>query len=239
MAFDWGIETFATLAADDGREQRIDNPRLLRQREDALSAAYRARDSKQKFSRGWRLANKRVAGLHSKIARQRLDFHHKESAKIIGAASAVFTETLHVNNMTRRPQPRPDATTGQYQPNGAAAKAGLHKAILDGAPAQFLSILRYKAAEAGVVYAEAPTRHLKPSQRCHACWAVARKPLHERWHTCPCSASCHRDVNAALVLLAWGMEHVLSVFLAWLWLRNNRSQELAAYRGVQNLPLEP
>jgi hypothetical protein len=36
-------------------------------------------------------------------------------------------------------------------------------------------------------------------------------------------------MNAALVVLRWGMEHVLSVFLAWLWLHNNRSQELAAY----------
>ena len=39
--------------------------------------------------------------------------------------------------------------------------------------------------------------------------------------------------------LDWGVARFLSVFLAWLWLYNNRSQELAAYRGVQNLLLEP
>ncbi len=233
LAFDWGIETFATIAAEDGSQQSLENPHFLRRSEASLKDAYRARDTKQKFSRGWRLANKRVAQLHSTIARQRLDFHHKESAKLIAAAGAVFTETLHVANMTKRPTPKPDTTTGQYQPNGAAAKAGLNKAILDGAPAQFLSILRYKAAEAGIVYAEAPTHQLKPSQRCHACWTVHPKRLDERWHTCPCGASCHRDVNAALVLLLWGIQHVWSVLLAWLWLCSNRSQELTAYRGYR------
>jgi putative transposase len=231
VAFDWGIETFATIATGEGTTQRIENPRLFSRSEERLKDTYRARDTKQRFSRGWRLANTRVARLQSKIARQRLDFHHKESAKLLAAAGAVFTETLHVQHMTQRPKPKQDAATGQYQPNGAAAKAGLNKAILDGAPAQFLSMVRYKAAEAGVLYAEAPTRQLKPSQRCHACWTVHPKRLDERWYACPCGASCHRDVNAALVVLRWGMEHVLSVFLAWLWLHNNRSQELAASLG--------
>jgi len=239
LAFDWGVETFATIASTDSEPASIANPRLLGQSEEQLKAAYRARDTKCKFSRAWRLANKRAAQLHAKIARQRLDFHHKQAAEMIGSAAAVFTERLQVANMTRRPKPKTAAITGGFAPNGAAAKAGLNKAILDGAPAQFLSIIRYKAAEAGVVYVEAPTRQLKPSQRCHACDAVVKKPLAERWHTCPCGASCHRDVNAALVLLHWGMAHVLSVFLASLWLQNNGSQELTPGLGTQNLHPEP
>jgi putative transposase len=239
LAFDWGIETFATLALEGEESQTIANPRWLGRSAERLQAAYRARDSKHKFSRSWRLANKHVAQMHAKIARQRLDFHHKESAQLVAGAGAVFTETLAVANMTKRPKPKPDATTGQYQPNGAAAKAGLNKAILDGAPAQFLSIVRYKAAEAGVVYAEAPTQHLKPSQRCHACWQVQKKRLEERWHTCPCGASCHRDLNAALVLLQWGMEHALSCILAWLWLHNNcRVEQSGVPRGTES-PARP
>ena len=50
--------------------------------------------------------------------------------------------------------------------------------------------------------------------------------------------SSHRDVNAALVVLHWGMQHVLSVLLAWLWLHNNRSQELAVYHGYR-IPARP
>jgi len=221
VAFDWGIETFATIACEGHEAQTLANPRWLKRSEEHLKAAHRARNRKRKFSHGWRLANTRVARLHAKIARQRLDFHHQESAKLIAASGAAFTERLAVANMTKRPKPKPDATPGQFQPNGAAAKAGLNKAILDGAPAQFLSILRYKAAEAGVIYAEAPTRALQPSQRCHQCWEGQQKRLDDRWPICPCGASCHRDLNAALVLLAWGMEHALSVILAWSWLHSD------------------
>jgi putative transposase len=238
IAFDWGVETFATIASVDSEPVEIPNPRFLGQSEAKLKTAYRARDGKKKFSRGWRLANKRVAQLHSKIARQRLDFHHKQAAQMVDGAAAIFTEVLQPANMVRRPKPKQDTTTAEYLPNGAAAKSGLNKAILDSAPAQFLGILRYKAAEAGVGYAEAPTRSLKPSQRCHACGAVVKKPLRERWHVCPCGASCGRDTNSALVLLAWGLEHVLSVFFAALWL-NNGSQELTPGLGTQNLHPEP
>lgn len=57
-------------------------------------------------------------------------------------------------------------------------------------------------------------RSLKPSQRGQACGAVAEKPLRARWHARPCGASCRRDVQSALVLLAWGIVEVLCVFLA-------------------------
>ena len=238
IAFDWGVETFATIASIESEPVPIANPRFLGQSAAKLTAAYQARDSKKPCSRGWRLANKRVAQLHSTMARQRLDFHHKQAATMVDGAAAILTEKLQPANMTRRPKPKRDTTTGQYVPNGAAAKAGLNKAILDSAPAQFLGILRYKAAEAGVVYVEAPTRSLKPSQRCHACGAVVKKPLRERWHGCPCGASCGRDVNSALVLLAWGLEHMLSIFFATLWVHNG-SQELTAGLGTQNLHPEP
>jgi putative transposase len=237
IAFDWGVETFATIASSAREPVPIANPRLLRQSETKLRAAYQARETKKPFSRGWRLANKRVAQLHSRIARQRLDFHHKQAATLVDGASVIITEQLQPANMVRRPKPKQDETTGQYIPNGAASKAGLNKAILDSAPAQFLGILRYKAAEAGTLYIEAPTRMLKPSQRCHACDAVVKKPLRERWHTCTCGASCGRDVNSALVLLHWGIEHWLSLFYATVWLRQ-WSQELTPGLRPQNLQLD-
>jgi putative transposase len=239
LAFDWGIETYATLANADGHSTPVANPRFLQQSEVTLKAAYRERDHKTTGSRAWRDWNRTVAKTHGKIARQRKDFHHKLSARLVGQASAIFTEQLRVANMTRRPAPRPGTHPGAHLPNGAAAKAGLNKAILDGAPAAFLSMVRYKAAEAGVVYAEAPTTTLKPTQRCHACWRVAKKRLDERWHSCPCGVECSRDFNAAWVILAWGITHYVAVFLAGVWQCNTRSQELIARRLAQNLPLEP
>jgi len=239
LAFDWGVETFATLATADGVQAVIANPRFLGQSAAALKTAYRARDHKRQYSRRWRTANTKVARLHSKIARQRQDFHHQQSARMVASAWVLCTERLQVKHLVRRPKPKPDALPGRYLPNGAGAKAGLNAAILDGAPAQFLSMLRYKAAEAGAGYVEVPTRTLKPSQTCHRCGRQAKKRLQDRWHTCPCGTSCHRDTNAVLVVCDWGITHVLSVFLAWLWRCNICSQELTARRVAQNLLREP
>jgi putative transposase len=240
LALDWGVETYATLAKEDGTLETIDNPTFLRRAEHKLKAAYQMRDGKQKFSRGWRIANKKIALLHSKVARQRKDFQHKLSAKLVGQASAIFTEHLRVKNLTRRPKSKYDTAAGQYLSNGAAAKAGLNKAILDGAPATFLGMLRYKAAEAGTcTYVEAPTHTVKPSQTCHACGRREKKRLEQRWHACSCGAQCSRDANSALVLLQWGMQHFLTVFLAGLWRCNNRSQELTPCCQAQDLQCKP
>ena len=68
---------------------------------------------------------------------------------------------------------------------------------------------------------------------------MTKKRLDERWHSCPCGMECSRDLNAALVLLCWGITHYVSVFLAGVWRCNTRSQELIARRKAQNLPREP
>jgi len=60
--------------------------------------------------------------------------------------------------------------------------------------------------EAGSWYGEAPTREIKPTQRCHACWKFPdeKKKLSDRLHQCPhCGAICSHDENTALVLLRW------------------------------------
>ena len=116
IAFDWGVETFATIASLDSEPTQVNNPRFLRQSEARLKAAYRARDTKKKLSHSWRLANKRVAQLHSKIARQRLDFHHQHAAQLVDGAAAIFTEKLQPANLTRRPQPKKDRRPGSLLP---------------------------------------------------------------------------------------------------------------------------
>lgn len=63
---------------------------------------------------------------------------------------------------------------------------------------------------------EAPTRTLKPSQRCPACWAVAKKALSERVHACAsCGHTESRDLASARTVLRWAL------------LGQNTGQELA------------
>jgi putative transposase len=163
---------------------------------------------------------------------------HIVNRKTTCRAALIATEDLSIANLVTRPKAKHDEQTGQYLPNGACQKAGLNRAILDGAPTTFLAMLRYKAAEAGTVYGEAPTQRLAPSQSCHQCGRREKKTLAERQHTCVCGASCGRDANSALVLVQWGVEQLYVVLLAWAAV-GLRSQELTPCPLAQNLPLEP
>jgi len=82
----------------------------------------------------------------------------------------------------------------------------LAKAIADAGWSAFLSILSFKAAEAGK---QAVAVHPAfTSQVCSGCGALVQKGLSVRWHACPdCETSLHRDQNAALNILARGREH--------------------------------
>ena len=62
----------------------------------------------------------------------------------------VALENLNTAGMTKRPAPEPDPDRpGQFLPNGAAAKAGLNKSILDAGWNQFANILTAKVEETG------------------------------------------------------------------------------------------
>lgn len=147
-----------------------------------------------------------LGALHSKIARQRKDFYHKLTTWLVETFGLIGTEELNVAGMTRRLKKKIDDNTGETLPNGAAAKAGLNRSILDAAPSMLLRMLGTKAEEAGSWLEQANTRKLKPTQRCHRCGALVLKALGERMHRCACDCCCGRDENAAKTILRWMME---------------------------------
>ena len=202
-AFDWGLTDFLTVATPDGIEM-VANPRHLKNQLAELKLLGQEVSRKirmaQKISgrkRGFpvsanlRKAIQHLARLHAKVARQRKDFLHQTSAWLVKQFGAIATEVLAVKNMVH---------------SGGAHKKGLNREIHAAAPATFLKMTRTKAEEAGSWYEEAPTREIKPTQRCHACWKLPdeKKKLSDREHQCPyCGVTCGRDENAALVLLRW------------------------------------
>jgi putative transposase len=204
---DWGVSEFATLALEDGSFEAVPNPRHLAEDADAL------REKQQKLSRlararkisrrSLKSARKRLARQHAKVANRRKDFLHKQTARLVARHPIIATEEIMVRNMT-------GSARGTIEQPGrnVAQKAGLNRAILDTAPALFLNMLRYKAEEAGSKFLEAPTRRLKPSQRCPSCGAVRKKSLSEREHVCSCGCRLGRDHAAALVMLNWGLEQI-------------------------------
>jgi len=206
VGLDWGVESFATLAHDSGDYSRIENERHLRLELQKLAQLQREMSHKKRGSRNWYKAKKKVAALHSKIARKRHEFLHQSSAWVVKANGLIAVEKLNTKGMTA---------------NGGQRKKGLNREILSTAPGAFHLMLKYKAEEAGTRYIEVPTRKerqplhevltdgdsiAKPSQTCCGCGNQAKKPLSERHHVCSCGLTLSRDQNAARVILNWALE---------------------------------
>jgi len=150
VGIDMGLEYYASMS--DGTH--IENPRYYRKAQATIAHRQRAFDRTKKRVKlkdgTYRYGKNRArAGIllkraHRHVANQRKDMQHKAARKIVQTYGAVAVEALSIDNMTKRPAPRPN-DDGTYAPNGAAAKAGLNKSITDAAWGQFLSILAHKA----------------------------------------------------------------------------------------------
>ena len=107
---------------------------------------------------------------------------------------------------TKAPVPKQDEH-GRYLSNGAAAKAGLNKSILDAGWSTFTQMVSVKAAWAGrtIIFVDPKGT----SQICPNCGTLCKKTLDERWHSCPCGCKLDRDTAAAQVILALGRKQLL------------------------------
>ena len=203
LAFDWGLETFAACVTHSGESFNIENPRWWRCNKDKIIDLQRKVSSKtNRRSNRRRKAVKRMAAAKSKLARQRLDWLHKTTANLASDYVLVATEELNIKNMTCN-----NSGTVDEPGKMVAQKSGRNREILDTAPGLFTSLFRYKVQETGGEWVDAPTRKLKPSQRCPKCWSVEKKQLSDRVHDCKvCGHKENRDTASAQVVLRWALE---------------------------------
>ena len=198
VGLDMGLIHFATLS----HGETIENPRHFRHSQKRLTKIQQKLARCKRGSHRRAKAKTQLAKTHRKIKNQRKDFLHKESRKLVNAYGTLVFEKLQPANMTRRPKPKIDDKTGEYLPNGAAAKAGLNKSILDAGWYQFQQYCLYKAANAGRDVLLVNPNYT--SQICSGCGQIRKKELSERWHSCECGAELDRDHNAAINILRLG-----------------------------------
>lgn len=203
VGIDLGVTHFAALS----NGEFIDHPRYLRRTEKKLAQAQQALSHKKRGSHRRTKAASHVARYHRKIANQRRDFQHKAARKLINRYQIIVLEDLQVKNLTKAPTPK-QAVDGKYVPNGAAAKAGLNKSILDAGWSSFTQMISVKAAWAGrtVIFVD-PS---KTSQTCPNCGAIRKKTLEERWHSCSCGCELDRDTASAKVILDLGRKQLVA-----------------------------
>ncbi len=185
---DLGLADFATVVRDDGSRYKVENPRCLRRAERALSRAQKALSRKERGSANREKARLRVARLHSRVRRTRLDFHHKLAAQLARENQAVAVEALNVVGLSR------------------AGNRGLRKSVHDAGWGQFLRVLAEKV----------PTVPMNPAYTSQTCSVYATldgpKPLAVREWTCStCDTPLDRDYNAAVnILVAAGLAETVN-----------------------------
>jgi putative transposase len=200
VGIDLGVASFLTTS--DG--SHVPNPRHLAASADRLVTAQRDLARKKRGSIRRRKAAARIARLHGRVARQRLDHAHQIALALVRAYDVIVHEDLKITNMTARPKPRP-ADDGGYAPNGAAAKSGLNKSIHDAGWGIFLRVLSAKAESAGRTVIAVDPRHT--SQRCAQCGhtAAGNRVTQAEFWCLACGYQSHADVNAARNILRTGL----------------------------------
>jgi putative transposase len=200
IGIDLGLANFLTTS--DG--EHVPNPRPLAAAADCLAAAHRSRDRKQRGSNRRREAVRKAAVLYAKVRRTRLDHAHKVALALVRDHDVIVHEALQIDNMTRRPKPRP-VGDGTYGPNGAARKAGLNSSIYDAGWGQFLRVLSGKAESAGRTVIAVNACHT--SQRCSQCGHVApgNRTSQAEFRCLACGHEAHADINAAINILRAGL----------------------------------
>ena len=202
VGIDLGVTHLATLS----NGEMIEHPRNYRRGQATLKRRQQTLSHKKKGSHRREKAKKLIGKAHRKIRNQRRDFLHKESRKLVNRYQVMVFEDLQIAHLTRAPKPKKDENTGQYLPNGAAAKGGLNKSILDAGWGMFVGRCSCKAEEAGRTLLKVSPKFT--SQVCSNCGTVKKKDLSERWHSCDCGVELDRDVNAAINILARGKQHL-------------------------------
>jgi putative transposase len=153
---------------------------------------------------------KKIARCHKKLANIRKDFCHETSRSIVNHTQnkIIVLEDLRTKNMTAKPKAKQDET-GKWEKNGAAAKAGLNKSILDKGWHQLESYLEYKSYRAGKAYFKVPA--YQTSQECAACSHThpGNRRSQDSFHCESCGHTDNADHNAAEVVKKRAIDLIL------------------------------
>jgi putative transposase len=163
----------ALIATSNG--EKVEHPRFLRKAEKRLKQLQRTLAHKKKGSKNRLRARQRVASQHSRVRRQRLDFNHKLSARLVKEHGFIAFEDLRIKNMVRNPR--------------------LAKSIQDAGWGQLVRLAEYKAIRAGSMVVRVPAAY--STQECSYCGTLNQLALSVReFECCGCHRLLDRDTNA-------------------------------------------
>ena len=185
VGVDMGLKDL--LITSDG--ETFKNNRYIKRYERKLAKAQLHLSRKKKGSKGFENQRLKVAKLHEKIANSRADYLHKCSISLVRRYDTICIEDLNVKGMERNHH--------------------LAKSVTDASWGAFVSMLTYKAEWNGKKVVKID-RFFPSSQTCNVCGYINKqtKDLSVREWECPvCHTHHNRDVNAAINILRFGLNH--------------------------------
>jgi len=186
VGLDLGVQHFATLSTGEP----IRGPRAYRVAMRHLRVAQRRVCRRQKGSHRRYKARLLIARHHQRIRNVRHDHAHKLTRRLVAEFGLIAVEDLNIRGLVR----------------GLLAKH-----ITDQGWAAFLTVLEYKAEEAGTRLIRVPPSGT--SQTCSGCGVLVPKLLSERTHRCSdCGLVIDRDTNAARNILRLGLSRQASTW---------------------------
>jgi putative transposase len=196
VGIDLGVASLVTTSNGG----QVANPRHLAVTAGRLAAGQRDLARKKRGSKRRRKAVARVAALHAKVRRQRLDGAHKAALALVRAYDVIAHEDLRIANMTRSA-----SGTAEAPGRNVAQKSGLNRSILDAGWGVFLTILADKAESAGrELIAVNPAGTSRTCARCGHC-AKENRVSQAEFACTACGHAAHADVNAAINILRAGL----------------------------------
>ena len=187
-----GIDAGLTVLYADSDNNKIINPKTLSKHEKRIRRLQRELSRKQKGSKNREKARTILAREHEKVADIRNDFQHKMTYRLANENQVVCIEDLNVKGMMRNHR--------------------LAGSISDASWSEFFRKLEYKMEDRGGTLIRVP-RTFPSSQKCSCCGRQNRevRDLSVRTWVCPeCETKHDRDVNAAVNILAKGLEMLAS-----------------------------
>ncbi len=195
VGVDVGIAKFVTLSTGE-----IILPKnSFKSKAKKLARYQRAMARKQKFSKNWHKAKRKITKLHTKIAHIRQDFLHKTSTMLSKNHACIVMEDLKIKNMSK-------SSKGNSKKTGknVKAKSGLNRAILDQGWFELKRQITYKQAWRGGMVLEIAPQYT--SQKCSCCGFVAKynRQSQALFKCSACDFELNADVNASRNILAAG-----------------------------------
>lgn len=169
--------------------EKIENPKFMKKMSVRISLLQRKKDTTHNIKTKNSLSRK-MRKLYKKVHRQREDFLHKLSYKIVHRYSRVYVEDLKVRRVANKTKEK-----------------SLRKSILNSGWYSFVQKLSYKSIDRGVSLIKVNPRNT--TKMCSNCGKVVPKTLNERVHKCGCGLMLDRDHNAALNILRLGRESLV------------------------------